>query len=265
MSGECASGPDWAVVDEGWGRKAVDFATLSEPANCREYVALHHMLGIDTGDRLLDVACGAGLAIELACVRGADCAGIDASAWLVAVARDRSPRADIRVGDMHALPWDDGGFTVVTSFRGIWGTTPAAMKEVCRVLRPGTGADSYCSLAWGTKLAARADAQLAAGVLRGDDGALTEAERAMAAWARRVANDPNGTSAEDVQELRDAGFSDADIFAMTVYVALRVALSTVNDALGARPDAEYRTLAPAPVRDAVTFGRPIDASLQPPR
>ena len=125
--------------------------------------------------------------------------------------------------------------------------------------------DSYCSLAWGTKLAAKADVQLAAGVLRGDDGALTEAERAMAAWARRVANDPNGTSTVDVQELRDAGFSDADIFAMTVYVALRIALSTVNDALGARPDAEYRTLAPAPVRDAVTFGRPIDASLQPPR
>ena len=124
--------------------------------------------------------------------------------------------------------------------------------------------DSYCSLAWGTKLAEKADAQLAAGVLRGDDSALPEAERAMAAWARRVARDPNGTSTKDVQELRDAGFSDADIFAMTVYVALRVALSTVNDALGARPDAEYRTLAPAPVRDAVTFGRPIDASPQPP-
>jgi hypothetical protein len=29
-------------VDEGWGRKAVDFATLSEPGNCREYVAVHH-------------------------------------------------------------------------------------------------------------------------------------------------------------------------------------------------------------------------------
>ena len=54
----------------------------------------------------------------------------------------------------------------------------------------------------------------------------------MAAWARRVTRDPNGTSTKDVQELRDAGFSDADIFAMTVYVALRVALSTVNDALG---------------------------------
>jgi uncharacterized peroxidase-related enzyme len=120
--------------------------------------------------------------------------------------------------------------------------------------------DSYCSLAWGTKLATKADPQLAAAVLRGDDSALTEAERAMAAWARRVTSDPNGTCAEDVQELRDVGFSDADIFAMTVYVALRVALSTVNDALGAHPDAEYRTLAPAPVRHAVTFGRPVDAS-----
>jgi alkylhydroperoxidase family enzyme len=124
--------------------------------------------------------------------------------------------------------------------------------------------DSYCSLAWGTKLAAKADAQLAAGVLRGDDGALTKAERAMAAWARRVTSDPNGTSTEDVQKLRDVGFCDADIFAMTVYVALRIALSTVDDALGARPDAEYRTLAPAPVRDAVTFGRPIAVSPQPP-
>ena len=58
--------PQWAVVDEGWGRKAVDFATLSEPGNCREYVAVHHRLGVDAGDRLLDVACGSGLAIELA-------------------------------------------------------------------------------------------------------------------------------------------------------------------------------------------------------
>jgi hypothetical protein len=45
---------DWTVADEGWGRRATDFATLSEPANCREYVALHHLLGVDNGDRLLD-------------------------------------------------------------------------------------------------------------------------------------------------------------------------------------------------------------------
>lgn len=137
MTGETAGRLDWTVVDEGWGRRAVDFATLSEPANCREYVAMHHRLGIDAGDRLLDLACGAGLAMELAALRGADCAGIDASARLVAVARARSPQADIRVGDMHSLPWEDSAFTVVTSFRGIWGTTPAVVGEARRVLRPG--------------------------------------------------------------------------------------------------------------------------------
>src|SRR5437660_10427525 len=129
--------PQWLVVDEGWGRKAADFATLSEPGNCREYVAVHHRLGVDAGDRLLDVACGSGLAIELARLRGAACAGIDASARLVAVARDRNPECDITVGDMHALPWDPASFDVVTSFRGIWGTTPEAVAEIHRVLRPG--------------------------------------------------------------------------------------------------------------------------------
>src|SRR5947207_14254308 len=111
--------PPWTMVDEGWGRRAVDLATLSEPGNCREYVAVHHRLGGDAGDRLLDVACGSGLAIELARLRGAACAGIDASARLVAVARDRNPECDIRVGDMHALPSDPATFDVVTSFRGI--------------------------------------------------------------------------------------------------------------------------------------------------
>ena len=127
----------WEMVDEGWGRRAVEFATLLEPANCREYVAMHQHLGVGAGDRVLDVACGSGLAIELATIRGATCAGIDASARLIAVAQERCPDADVRVGDMQALPWDDASFDVVTSFRGIWGTTPAAVEEAHRVLVPG--------------------------------------------------------------------------------------------------------------------------------
>ena len=119
----------WRLADEGWGRRAADFATLSEPANCREYVAIHH--------RLLDVACGSGLALELAMLRGAAGAGIDASERLVAIARERSPDAEIVVGDMNALPWEESSFTVATSFRGIWGTTPAALGEIYRILTPG--------------------------------------------------------------------------------------------------------------------------------
>jgi 2-polyprenyl-3-methyl-5-hydroxy-6-metoxy-1,4-benzoquinol methylase len=86
------------------GRKAVDFATLSEPGNCREYVAVHHRLGVDAGDRLLDVACGSGLAVGLARLRGASCSGIDASARLAAVARDRNLRSAARMtGSFLAL------------------------------------------------------------------------------------------------------------------------------------------------------------------
>ena len=128
---------DWKVVDEGWGRQAVDFAALSEPGNCWEYVAMHHHLAVSDGHRLIDVAGGAGLAIELASAQGATCAGIDASPRLVAVARDRNPDADVRVGDMHAMPWADASFDIATSFRGIWGTTPEALREMYRVLAPG--------------------------------------------------------------------------------------------------------------------------------
>src|SRR5258708_9833619 len=94
-------------------------------------------MGVGAGDRFLDIACGSGLALELARLRGARCAGIDASPRLLAVARDRNPEADLRVGDMHALPWDDGAFDVVTSFRGIWGTTPDAVAHAHPVLVPG--------------------------------------------------------------------------------------------------------------------------------
>jgi SAM-dependent methyltransferase len=127
----------WETVDEGWGRKAVDFACLSEPANSREYTFMHRRLALGEGDRLLDVACGSGLAMELASNSGAMVAGIDASERLVAVARDRNPDSDIRVGDMNAMPWEDASFDVVTSFRGIWGTTPGAVDEVRRVLVAG--------------------------------------------------------------------------------------------------------------------------------
>lgn len=118
-----------------------------------------------------------------------------------------------------------------------------------------TMGDSYCSLAWGGKLASESDPALAAAVLAGTDEGLTGTERAMAAWARQVAADPNGTTAEDVQRLRDAGLDDARIFAVTTFVALRQAFSTVNDALGAVPDDQLRDGAPPEVRAVVTWGR----------
>ena len=70
--------------------------------------------------------------------------------------------------------------------------------------------------------------------------------------------DPNATTAVDVQSLRDVGLSDRAIFEATAHIAFRLAFSTVNDALGAAPDAQVAEAAPDVLREAVTFGRPPD-------
>ncbi len=66
---------------------------------------------------------------------------------------------------------------------------------------------------------------------------------------------PNATTQQDVDRLRQAGLSDAEIFATTVYVALRIAFSTVNDGIGARPDSELVAEAPSELVAAIDFGR----------
>lgn len=45
----------------------------------------------------------------------------------------------------------------------------------------------------------------------------------LARWAQAVSRDANATTVADVEGLRAAGFDDAQIFAITCFVALRVA------------------------------------------
>jgi uncharacterized peroxidase-related enzyme len=117
--------------------------------------------------------------------------------------------------------------------------------------------DSYCSLAWGGKLAKLAGDETAGGVIAGDvPGDLSPREAALCDWCRAVVRDPMATSAGQVDDLRAAGFEDREIFEATLLLSLRLAFSTVNDALGAQPDRQLADAAPTPVRDAVTFGRP---------
>jgi uncharacterized peroxidase-related enzyme len=120
--------------------------------------------------------------------------------------------------------------------------------------------DSYCSMGWGQKLGKASDAALVAGALTGSDAGMTDQEKAMAAWARKIARQPNATTPADIQVLHDCGLDDGQIFAITAFVALRIAYATINDALGAQPDARLAESLPAQVRDAVTYGRPVAAS-----
>jgi alkylhydroperoxidase family enzyme len=88
--------------------------------------------------------------------------------------------------------------------------------------------DSYCSLAWGGKLGTASDAAVAAAVLNGSDTRLMDLQKALAAWARKVARDPNATTPADIQALRDSGLDDGQIFAITAFVGLRLAFSTIR-------------------------------------
>jgi cytochrome P450/alkylhydroperoxidase family enzyme len=123
--------------------------------------------------------------------------------------------------------------------------------------------DSYCSMAWGKKLAEATSPDVAASVIRGGTDGLDDAEQTLARWARLIVKDPNAISTNDVQPLRDVGFDDSQIFAITAFVALRLAFSTVNDALGTVPDRELRVALPEAVRSAVTFGRREDPGALP--
>lgn len=118
--------------------------------------------------------------------------------------------------------------------------------------------DSYCSLAWGARLAGQADAQTAARVLAGSVAGLDPRAAALCHWAQRVARDPNSTTAADADSLRAVGLTDRQILEATLLIAWRVAFSTVNAALGAHPDEQLAAEAPAAVRAAVSYGRPAD-------
>jgi alkylhydroperoxidase family enzyme len=185
-------------------------------------------------------------------------------------AADPSPEVDRLFAD------DREQFGYVMNLSRPWAHLPEAHESLFALMRDAAGraglsfrqrailvasfagvlGDPHCSLAWGTRLAGEAGDEVAAAVLRGDDSGLEPADRALARWARQLARDPNGTGTADVQALRDAGFDDTRIAAITLYVALRIAYSTVNDGLGARPDRPLRAAAPEPVREMVTYGRP---------
>jgi SAM-dependent methyltransferase len=88
---------------------------------------------------MLDIGCGAGDFANLASGRGAMVSGLDASAALIEIARQRTPSGRFLVGDMEDLPFSDDEFVVVTAFNSLhFAANPAvAVAEAIRVTRPG--------------------------------------------------------------------------------------------------------------------------------
>jgi SAM-dependent methyltransferase len=125
---------DWRDAGRGWGARPQEWAYLFEPYARPANDLVLGQLGVGAGTRYLDVACGSGLAANTAWRRGASVSGLDAADTLIDIARARTPAADLRVGNMFELPFDDDAFDVVTSFNGIWKGCEDALLEVRRVL-----------------------------------------------------------------------------------------------------------------------------------
>jgi SAM-dependent methyltransferase len=131
-----------------WGASAKDWAAIAEPGQIPFYEAAFDAIGVREGMSLLDVGCGAGLALELARKRGATVSGLDAAEGLLDVARERLPDADLRQGDIEELPYGNDSFDAVTAFNSVqYATDPtAALREIKRVAK----SDAPVALAtWG--------------------------------------------------------------------------------------------------------------------
>lgn len=141
------SGPLWGTRPEDWA--------ANEEQQLPTYEAAIRRCGIGAGQRVLEVGCGSGVFLRAAADRGAQVAGLDASTALIELARARVPEAELSVGDMQFLPYDDDAFDVVAGFNAFFFAADmvAAVREAGRVARPGSavviqvwGRPEHCDL-----------------------------------------------------------------------------------------------------------------------
>ncbi|HEX4717556.1 MAG TPA: class I SAM-dependent methyltransferase [Thermoleophilaceae bacterium] len=122
----------WGGDPEGWAR-------FAETHNRPLFEAVLDATGVQEDTQLLDVGCGTGLTLTLAAERRAKVSGVDITEALLDIARERLPDADLRVGDMQSLPFDDAAFDVVLGVNSFQfaGDPVRALAEAARVCRPG--------------------------------------------------------------------------------------------------------------------------------
>ena len=121
-----------------WGARPADWA-LSEDQQVPTYEEALRRVDLMPGQFVLDIGCGVGAFLRLVADRGARAFGLDASEALLEVARTRLPDAELRIGDMEALPYEDDTFDLVTGFNSFFFANDivAALSEAGRVTKPG--------------------------------------------------------------------------------------------------------------------------------
>jgi len=119
-----------------WERAASSFAASFGTATSQFVEALLDAAAVQAGTRMLDVACGSGVAAAEASVRGAVPTGVDFSAAMLAEARAVHPGVAFLHGDAEALPCADASFDAVAANFGVHHVPrpQMALAEAFRVL-----------------------------------------------------------------------------------------------------------------------------------
>jgi uncharacterized peroxidase-related enzyme len=117
---------------------------------------------------------------------------------------------------------------------------------------------SYCALAHGKKLTSKyySEEQLADIATDPASEMLTPAEQSMIRVARKIVTDSSSVSREDIDELRQAGYSDAGIFDIAASAAARCFFAKLVDALGVQPDSSFNQTSEQ-LKSALCVGRAI--------
>src|SRR5436190_8153758 len=97
---------------------------------------------IRPGDRVIDIACGTGVAAREAAKRSGargEVTGIDRNSGMLAVAREQAPQIDWLEGRAEALPFDDDSFDAALCQFGLmfFEDKALALREMRRVIGPG--------------------------------------------------------------------------------------------------------------------------------
>lgn len=122
---------------EGWDRNAPAYADIVLPATEQAFVPILDSFGDLRGKRVLELAAGTGHLAEAATARGAAVVGVDIAENMVALARKTAPRANFRVADAEALPFEDASFDAVMCCFGLlhMAHPDKAISEAARVLK----------------------------------------------------------------------------------------------------------------------------------
>ena len=117
---------------------------------------------------------------------------------------------------------------------------------------------TYCSMVYGKQLSKDLGSKDNVLALRRDfrSAGLSERDTVMLEYADKIANDASKVTQDDIDGLRNAGFSDIQIADIALCASIRCFFARYVDATGATPEADFID-EDGEFRDAMAVGRKV--------